>query len=67
MLRQPNTKQNWTILSSLYDAVKQTELKKLRLAKYSECGRATPYRLKSLQITTVPCKRFGTPSKDVRS
>jgi len=35
-------------------------LKKLKLAKCSECGRATPYRLKSLQeITAIQCRRCG--------
>ena len=60
MMKEPNIGQNWTIFSSLFDAAKERELKRLRLAKCSECGRATPYRLKSLDITAVHCKKCGT-------
>jgi len=57
MMRDPNIDKNWTIFTSLYEALKKKELKRLRLAKCTECGRATPYRLKSLEITTIQCKK----------
>lgn len=44
---------------------RKTTLKgRLSLAKCPECGRATPYRLKGLELyfkTTILCKRCGTP------
>jgi len=64
MIREPNNRQKWTIFQSIHEAAKEREsgrLKKLRLAKCSECGRVTPYRLKSLEeITLIRCRRCGT-------
>jgi len=57
MMRNPNIKRDWTIFTSLYEAVKEREFEKLRLAKCAKCGRATPYRLKSLGITSLRCRR----------
>jgi len=60
MMSEPKINQNWTIFNSIYEALMEEERKKLRLAKCTKCGRATPYRLKSPEITAIRCKKCGT-------
>jgi len=49
--------QEYTIFSALLDNIRDREHRKLRFAKCLECGRLTPYRLVSVESSTVICGR----------
>jgi translation initiation factor 2 beta subunit (eIF-2beta)/eIF-5 len=53
--------QEYTIFSALLDNIRYREHGKLRFAKCLECGRLTPYRRKSVESSTVICKRCESP------
>jgi tRNA(Ile2) C34 agmatinyltransferase TiaS len=65
-LNNPNITQEWSIFSVLYEVIKETELKKLRFAKCSNCQLLTPYRLKSLGSNELKCKKCGLTIQLVR-
>ena len=48
---------NWTIFNSLHEAVKDRVLKTPRSAKCGDCGRTTIYKPRSLETTTVLCRK----------
>ncbi|MCK5628547.1 hypothetical protein KAI12_03690 [Candidatus Bathyarchaeota archaeon] len=54
---------NGEYASPIYYALEKAQLekglRKLRFAKCSQCGRVTPYRLKSLKLNFVRCKACG--------
>lgn len=52
--------QNYNIFNALHGALREKERRRLRFAKCPECGRVTPYKLRSLELTTVRCKRCET-------
>jgi predicted RNA-binding Zn-ribbon protein involved in translation (DUF1610 family) len=50
------TSSNNGYLWSLYDAMREKEMKKLRIAKCPVCGKANIYRLSSLGEAELHCK-----------
>jgi transcription elongation factor Elf1 len=53
----PNSKNGY--LWSLYDAMREKELKKLRFAKCPVCNKLNSYRLSSLGEAELHCKSCG--------
>ena len=55
-MNSDGTSSNRGYLWSLYDAMREKEMKKLRFAKYPTCNKANVYRLSSLGEAEVYCK-----------
>ena len=53
--------QEYTIFTALFETIQDRKHRKLRFAKCLECGRLTPYRLKSIESSKVICKRCKSP------
>ena len=51
---------NYNIFSALHDSLRAKNGKKLRFAKCSKCERLTPYRLNSVELPYIKCKKCGT-------
>ena len=55
-MKQPGM-QEYTIFSALVENIQNKSRSKLRFAKCLKCGRITPYILKSVENSKIPCKR----------
>ena len=54
--------QRWSVFASAFDAVSETDQKKLRFVKCSRCNRVNIYKLAKIAKTVreIRCKKCGT-------
>ncbi|MCK5628636.1 hypothetical protein KAI12_04135 [Candidatus Bathyarchaeota archaeon] len=53
---QPYGNNNWSIFTPMHEAIREKELKRLRLSKCPKCNKVTFYRLKTLGSSSLSCK-----------